>query len=440
MRRAARLLLYVGAAAIVFGLGKVHAAQIAEPPYDYTSSFRFGWSIFYVTLLCGAAYGLGLPDLARGWRSAAGMALGSSLAASLGISTVQIVLGSAVLPRFTIFGAAVLVLPWFVGCAAVSSGGRMRQEGRGRVVLVAPAEDAAALRADLERNPERPAKLVAVIAPDLARSTNTVRPLTEAAKAAGASVLVLGRLAQLDSTTVQQAAELHEAGVRVRTLSLFYEEWLGKMPLPELERMALMFDIGELHRARYGRMKRGIDIVVALLALAVLPAVVILVLLGNLIGNRGPLFFRQVRVGRYATTFTIYKFRTMRPGDGSGSWTATDDPRVTPFGRFLRRCHLDELPQALNLLQGAISVVGPRPEQVHYVEELTKKIPFYGLRHLVRPGITGWAQVKYTYGADEADALEKLQYDFYYLRHQGLGLDARVVGRTLRSIAGRSGR
>jgi lipopolysaccharide/colanic/teichoic acid biosynthesis glycosyltransferase len=147
-----------------------------------------------------------------------------------------------------------------------------------------------------------------------------------------------------------------------------------------------------------------------------------------------------VRVGRYASRFTIYKFRTMRPGDAAGTWTSPNDPRITPFGRMLRRTHLDELPQAINLLKGDLSLVGPRPEQVHYVEELSEKIPFYGLRHLVRPGITGWAQVKYDYGASELDAMEKLQYEFYYLRHQGLGLDARIVGRTLRSVVGRGGR
>lgn len=106
----------------------------------------------------------------------------------------------------------------------------------------------------------------------------------------------------------------------------------------------------------------------------------------------------------------------------------------------MRRSHLDELGQGLNLLKGDLSIVGPRPEQVHYVEDLTEKIPFYRLRHLVRPGVTGWAQVKYDYGEGHMDAMEKLQYKFYYLRHQGIALDARIIGRTLRSVLGRRGR
>jgi lipopolysaccharide/colanic/teichoic acid biosynthesis glycosyltransferase len=239
---------------------------------------------------------------------------------------------------------------------------------------------------------------------------------------------------------VAQAAELHEAGVRVRTLSLFYEQWLGKLPLSELERVSLLFDIGELHRARYGRMKRIIDVLSALAGLAVLIVAVPFVSAGNRLGNRGPLLYRQPRVGRGGREFEILKFRTMRPDHGGSDWTSARDPRITPFGAWLRRTHLDELPQVVNILRGDLSVVGPRPEQPRYVEELTGKIPFYRLRHLVRPGLTGWAQVKYPYGANDLDAFEKLQYEFYYLRHQSLALDVRILGRTVRSVIGRGGR
>jgi lipopolysaccharide/colanic/teichoic acid biosynthesis glycosyltransferase len=136
----------------------------------------------------------------------------------------------------------------------------------------------------------------------------------------------------------------------------------------------------------------------------------------------------------------MWKFRTMH-GDTTGNeWTGTDDPRITSFGRVLRRSHLDELPQAINILRGDLSLVGPRPEQPHYVEQLTDKIPFYDIRHLVRPGLTGWAQVKFGYAGDERDALEKLQYDFFYLQRQTLGLDVRIVARTLRDITGGGGR
>jgi lipopolysaccharide/colanic/teichoic acid biosynthesis glycosyltransferase len=130
----------------------------------------------------------------------------------------------------------------------------------------------------------------------------------------------------------------------------------------------------------------------------------------------------------------------MRPDPGDAAWTSDDDARVTLVGRWLRRTHLDELPQVINILRGEEAIVGPRPEQPQYVDMLKEKIPFYDLRHLIRPGLTGWAQVSYPYGATEFDALEKLQFEFYYLRHQSLSLDLRIVIRTLRQVVGRGGR
>ena len=168
-----------------------------------------------------------------------------------------------------------------------------------------------------------------------------------------------------------------------------------------------------------------------MLALAVaVPIVAIL----DLLGNRGPLFYSQPRVGKDGVVFTIHKFRTMRSGGSSSDWTADDDPRLGKVGRVLRKLHVDELPQMWNVIRHDLSIVGPRPEQPHYVELLARTIPFYELRHLVRPGVTGWAQINYDYGSSDVDALEKLQYEFFYLRHQSLGLDLRILGRTLRTI------
>ena len=145
--------------------------------------------------------------------------------------------------------------------------------------------------------------------------------------------------------------------------------------------------------------------------------------------------------GRDGRVFEILKLRTMRTDpDQSSDPTIEADPRVTRFGSILRRTHVDELPQVLNMLRGELAVVGPRPEQPHLVAQLEGKIPWYGTRHLVRPGLTGWAQVKYHYGADDVDAFEKLQYDIYYLRRQGIGLDLRIVVRTVRAVLGLEGR
>lgn len=441
MRRLARPLLIAGVAGVVLGLSKVHATAHA---YDYTASSRFAWSLAYIALLCAAAYGAGLPELPGSNRSAALTAAASTAAAAFAMSILQLLAGSALLPRFVVFGTPLLLVPFAVVCSALARRGHERDSQRDRVVAVAGPEESANLSRELDAQPERPAVLGWVLSPADAvpDGEGDHQPLIEVVRAAKATAVVLDRAALADDSIVAQAARLHEAGVRIRTLSLFYDQWLGKLPLSELERISLLFDIGELHRARYGRVKRILDTVAAAAGFVVLAVVTPIVWLGNRLANQGPLLYRQTRVGKGGTEFEILKFRTMtpaKPGESS-AWTAEDDPRITPFGAWLRKSHLDELPQVVNILRGDLSVVGPRPEQPRYVEQLAGKIPFYGLRHLVRPGLTGWAQVKYPYGASEGDALEKLQYEFYYLRHQSLALDVRITGRTLRSVLGRGGR
>lgn len=440
VRRLPRPLLMAGIASAVLGLSKAHATAHG---YDYTESFRFAWSLAYIGVLWAASYGAGLPELPRTRRAAAVTAAASTAAGALVMSVFQLVAGSALLPRIVVFGAPALVVPLAVLCSSLARLGRARDGQRDRVVAVVSPEESANLCRELDAHPERPAVLTWVLAPEDAVSDGTGnQPVVDVVNATRATVVVLDRFGMADESIVAQAASLHESGVRVRTLSLFYDQWLGKLPVSELERIALFFDIGELHRARYGRVKRILDAVGAAAGAVLLVVIVPVVWLGNKGGNPGPLFYRQPRVGKGGRRFQILKFRTMREaGEGAASvWTAEDDPRITRFGSWLRRTHLDELPQVLNILRGDLSVVGPRPEQPHYVEELEAKIPFYGLRHLVRPGLTGWAQVKYPYGASEGDAFEKLQYEFYYLRHQGLALDLRITGRTLRSILGRGGR
>ena len=439
MRRLAPPLFYAGIVGTVLGLAKAHAVAHG---YDLTGSSRFAWSLAYAVLVAGCAYGAGLPDLLRSRRSAAVATLASTGTAAVGISVLQLVAGSALLPRFVVLMAPAVLSPFSLVCSRLARDGRAHDGRRDRVVVAAGLAAGAELTDELEGNPERPAVVVAVIEPRAAAGAGEDgRPLVAVAERTGATAVVLDRAAQADDSVVAQAAQLHESGLRIRTLSLFYEEWLGKLPVSELERVSLMFDIGELHRARYGRMKRVLDTAVAAVGAGALLAVSPLVVLANLMANRGPLLYRHARVGKNGRVFEILKFRTMAPAEsGRGDWTSEDDPRVTPFGSWLRRTHLDELPQVLNVLRGQLSIIGPRPEQPRYVETLEAKLPFYRLRHLVRPGMTGWAQVKYPYGSSDGDALEKLQYEFYYLRHQGLALDLRIIGRTLRSVVRRSGR
>jgi lipopolysaccharide/colanic/teichoic acid biosynthesis glycosyltransferase len=443
-RRVARASVYVGIVVVVLGLSKVHARYIADPPYSFTGSSRFAWALAFIILLGVTAYGVGLPDLPRSTRQGLRSAVAAAAGGAVAISLVQLIVGDALLPRFVVFGSAILLVPWYLLCVALAQDGAGTGAAADRVVVISGFASAPALRQELSRGAEREARLVGVVDVGSVESVGDgAQPLVDLCRVERVSVIVLDRDAQAAASVVAQVAALHRTGVRVRTLSLFYEEWLGKLPVTELERVSLLFDIGELHRARYVRVKRVVDVLLAIPGIVVLAIAIPVVAIGDLIGNRGPVFFRQARVGKDGGEFQIIKFRTMRPepdGALANEWTREDDPRVTRFGHVLRVTHLDELPQMLNILRGELSMVGPRPEQPHYVAELNDKLPFYDVRHLVRPGLTGWAQVKYGYAGDETDALEKLQYEFFYLRHQDLTFDVRIMVRTLRSVLTREGR
>jgi len=185
--------------------------------------------------------------------------------------------------------------------------------------------------------------------------------------------------------------------------------------------------------------KRLTDITIGLLlGLVVLVTAPIIVPLIKL-SSEGPIFFLQRRVTLDGKPFTIYKYRTMRTDTDSSTWTQKKDPRVTRIGGLLRRSHLDEIPQAWNLIKGDLSLVGPRPEQVVIVEELKKRIPFYAHRHHIRSGLTGWAQLQ-GYAGTVRGSQDKLEFDLYYLKHQSLLFDLEIILKTLRSLAGLSGR
>jgi lipopolysaccharide/colanic/teichoic acid biosynthesis glycosyltransferase len=155
----------------------------------------------------------------------------------------------------------------------------------------------------------------------------------------------------------------------------------------------------------------------------------------------GPVFYRQRRVGKGGRIFHVVKFRTMRQDAEAGGpqWAGANDPRITRVGWFLRSSRLDEIPQLWCVLKGDMAFVGPRPERPEFVESLTKEIPFYGVRHMVRPGLTGWAQIKYKYGSTVADAREKLQYDLFYIKNASIGLDLLIMFQTIKTVLLRRG-
>ena len=426
-----RLPLVLATVALAAFFATLHAWRLAPTSYSVTGTQRLPWTILFVATILIAAYATGLPEIPSTRTSALFSATASVVAGLVVVSIAQLLLGSPLLPRVVLGGIGFTFLP--VALISWNAEGDRLRRATLRAMFVGSEQEFAELQSDLagERVQVELAGRVSGADAD---------EVLAFAKDQQVGMVVLDMISLGTPKVVAAVSELHRSGVRVRTVSLFAEEFLGKIPVADLERMSLLFDIGELHRAMYVRWKRVIDVVFSLSVLAILVPVAVVVAVGNRVGNRGPLIYRQDRVGKDGEVFSIFKFRSMVPSDGPTSWTQKNDARITPFGAFLRKSHLDELPQAVNVLRGDLSIVGPRPEQPHYVEALNRKIPFFDVRHLVRPGLTGWAQVKYPYGADEADAREKLQYDLYYLRRQSPRLDVQILVRTIRTVVGRTGR
>ena len=231
-------------------------------------------------------------------------------------------------------------------------------------------------------------------------------------------------------------------GVKVMDLTSFYERELGVLKVDNLRASWLIFSHGFDQGLVRDMIKRSFDVLASLSLLILALPVLALAMLAILLESGRPIFYRQERVGQGGVPFMILKLRTMvqdAEKDGQPRWAGQNDARITPVGRFLRRTRIDELPQLINVLRGDMSLVGPRPEQPEYVALLSEEIPYYRERHCVRPGITGWAQLSYPYGASQRDAEEKLQYDLYYIRHQSLFFDALILLQTVEVVLFRKG-
>ena len=224
-----------------------------------------------------------------------------------------------------------------------------------------------------------------------------------------------------------------QSGCRVTNEATFYEKATGQILVDEITPAWFLFADLKVHCDRHGTVKRVFDLLAASIGLLVTAPLWPLVALAIKLCDFGPVFYWQDRVGQNGRVFRLYKFRTMRTDaeNGKSIWASKNDPRVTKVGRFLRRSRLDELPQLYNVLVGQMSVVGPRPERPDIVRDLCDAVPYYAERHLVKPGITGWAQISFRYGASIEDAKRKLQFDLYYLKNMSFELDLIILFRTL---------
>jgi sugar transferase (PEP-CTERM system associated) len=249
--------------------------------------------------------------------------------------------------------------------------------------------------------------------------------------------ILLAGVEGYSETLGSELVTLRARGIAIEDCHSFYERLVSKIAIADLSPEWIVRCKGFRRDRLIIFTKRVIDIVVSTIGLLASAPICLLTALAIKLDSAGPILYRQERMGRNEEVFTIYKFRSMLEGaeDNAGPvWATEDDPRITRVGRIIRQLRIDEIPQMINVLKGQMSLVGPRPERPFFVQTLSKRIPYYSLRHSIQPGITGWAQISYSYGDSEKDAIEKLQYDLYYIKNMSALFDLQIIFESLKVI------
>jgi sugar transferase (PEP-CTERM system associated) len=346
-----------------------------------------------------------------------------------------------------------LVLATLLGMPVVAGwrilfGAVMRTIGpRERLLLVGTSPAAVDLARELyEIRDDLGVSIIGFIDPDPARVgmpvvnpgvIGTIEDIPSIVRARNIDRVVVSLADARGKLPMDKLLEMRLDGVQFDYLASVYERYIGKIALENLRPSWLIFSPGFHKSPLQSASKRLVDIVGAMIGLVAGAPLLLLLAVAVKLTSRGPVLYSQVRVGRDGRLFTVHKFRSMQQDAEAGTgpvWASRDDARTTWLGRYLRRCRLDETPQLWNVLRGQMSLVGPRPERPEFVRQLTSEIPFYGQRHIVRPGLTGWAQIRYTYGASVEDAMAKLQYDLFYVKHMSFILDLFIVAATVKTV------
>jgi len=323
---------------------------------------------------------------------------------------------------------------------------------RERLLVVGTGPGAVSLARELfDRRQELGVEIVGFIDPDPSRVgapvinpgvIGTIEDVPSIVRARNVNRVVVSLGDERGKLPMDTLLEMKLQGVSFDHLASVYEELTGKIAVQNLRPSWLIFSEGFRNSRWVASAKRLIDLAAALSGLLVAAPIMALVALAVRLTSPGPVLYSQQRVGRQGRLFTVYKFRSMRQDAEAATgavWAQKNDVRVTPIGRFMRKTRLDELPQLWNVLVGDMSLVGPRPERPEFVQRLTEQIPFFGMRHVVRPGLTGWAQVRYSYGASVEDAMQKLQYDLFYIKNLSIALDLFIILSTIKTVILRKG-
>ena len=359
-----------------------------------------------------------------------------------------LVIGRGVFMLASIF-VVTLVVGWRVAFDWLSG----RVGPRERLLLVGTNEAAVSLARELfEHRHNLGVEIVGFVDPDPTRVgaavlnpgvIGTVEDIPSIVRARNVDRVVVSLADARGKLPMEKLLEMRLDGVAFDHLASVYERYTGKIAVENLRPSWFIFSDGFRKSRVLSAAKRLIDVGMSVAGLVIGLPVMALVAAAVKLSSRGPVFYHQSRVGLDGRIFTVHKFRSMRTDaekETGPVWAATDgDPRTTPVGLWLRRSRLDELPQLWNVLRGDMSLVGPRPERPEFVASLKTQIPYYGQRHVVRPGITGWAQVRYTYGASVEDALQKLQFDLFYIKNLSIPLDLYIIFETLKTVVLRRG-
>lgn len=320
-----------------------------------------------------------------------------------------------------------------------------------RVLVVGMSDEARELVEEIIRKPQLGYAITAIIHDGYRDRHNfpgvkiydTSVDITELIQKLNISTIITALDVRNDPELVKHLFESLTLQTQYFDLTTFYEKLTGKIPVTNIGHIWFLENLGTSEKGFYEVAKKVVDILLAaailFLSLPVIPTIALLIKFDSV----GPILFRQKRVGFLGRPFTAIKFRSMvedAEKQGGPQWARPNDPRITNFGQFLRATRLDEIPQLLNVLRGEMSIIGPRPERPEFVHDLERDIPFYNERHLVKPGLTGWAQINFQYGASTGDAFKKLQYDLFYIKNRSLALELGIALKTINIILTGKGR
>ena len=374
-------------------------------------------------------------------------------AASFILAAVYFWLPDLVIGRGVFMIAAFLVMTVVIAWRVIFEWVSSRARPRERLLLVGTSAGAVSLAKELfDRRHDLGVEIVGFVDPDPAKVgapvlnpgvIGTIDDIPSIVRARGIDRVVVSLVDARGKLPMDKLLEMRlDRGVAFDHLATVYEEYTGKIAVENLRPSWLIFSEGFRKSAFVQTAKRGTDVVLAAIGLLVFSPMMLLIAGLVRVTSKGAAFYHQERVGQHGRLFTVHKFRSMKDDaerETGAVWAASRDARVTTLGQFLRRTRLDELPQLWNVLRGDMSLVGPRPERPEFVAKLVETIPYYGLRHSVRPGLTGWAQIRYTYGASVEDALEKLQYDLFYIKHLTVAFDIVILFSTVKTVLLRRG-